>query len=292
MSYIKIFLITISIFSVSCSDKNSNEEINNKYHKEKEMNTIKKQEVMQKRQNEIYLQFGNDLNNIKAGEKFDLVFTPILKKNKNALVLLETIHERRAHLIFVSEDLEYFNHIHPTKETNGVYSVETNLPYGGKYKLFAEYKPADEEKITEVIEIIVDGDQKPEKSYNSENKFYMGKEYSVKLLNTNNLIAGKDSRIIAEFYKDGRELNINKLENYLGEKSHAVAINLRDKNFMHIHPMIIDDKLNLHLNFDEADLYRLWLQFKINGKVYTSDFVVKASHSEKMETITNQHKHH
>lgn len=292
MSRIKIFLIAISIFYGSCSDMNSNEESNNKYSEEKEMNTMINREVVEENQNKFYLKFENDLNAIKAGEKFNLVFTPILKENKSVPLTLESIHERKAHLIIVGEDLEYFNHIHPEKESNGIYSVETSLLYGGEYKLFIEYKPAGYEKVTEVVGINVAGNNKPEKIYQSQNTFFNGNEYSIKLLNPENLIAGKESSITVEFRRDGQIINVDELENYLGEKAHAVAISLDDKNFAHIHPMVMDDKLNLHLNLDKSGLYRLWIQFKINGKVNTADFVINVNHSEKNETKNNQHKHH
>lgn len=292
MSHIKIFFITVSILYGSCSDNNVNEEMHKTKQKEGNMSIENGMEVMQVSQIKYRLKFETDFNKINAGENINLKFRPVFNENINDTVILETIHERKAHLIVVSEDLEYFSHIHPIKETYGFYSVETSLPYGGKYRMFAEYKPKYNEKITDFIDFFVIGKNKSEKIYESQNTVFNGKEFSVKLLNAENLIAGNDSRIVVEFWKDDENISIDKFENYLGEKAHAVAISLGDKNFMHIHPMVMDSKLNLHLNFDKAEYYRLWLQFKMSDQVYTADFVVKVNPSDKNETKNNQHNHH
>ena len=239
-----------------------------------------------------YLKLGDDTSRIKAGEKFTFSFIPKLKKDENSPVILDEIHERKAHLIFVSEDLEYFNHIHPEVEQNGKYSVETSLPFGGKYILFIEYKPRGNEKITELINITVAGKQKPDKIYTLESYTYKGKEYSVELSNNEKVIANLDSRIFVSIYKDKNEITENQLENYLGEKAHAVAISLNDRNFLHVHPMVMGNKLNLHINFGKPGFYRLWVQFKKDEQLYTSDFVLKAIQADKNEIKANQHNHH
>lgn len=276
----------------SCSDNYHQSEINYKLKKENSMNTMEMKEDTLAENKPIRLEFESDLNSIEAQENFKLVFYPVLKSGENKKVKLETLHERKAHLIFVSNDLEYFNHVHPIETLNGNYEVEFVLPSGGKYKLYAEYKPGDYDKITDVFDFMVSGKRKSDKIYESISTSFSGKEYSVKLLNAENLIAGEDQTIIAEFYKDGRKLNINTFENYLGEKAHAVLISINDKEFMHVHPMIMNENLTLHINLTKEDYYRLWLQFKINEMVYTADFVLKAVQSNKSTEANNQHKHH
>lgn len=54
---------------------------------------------------------------------------------------LEIVHEKPIHLIVVSDDLPFFNHIHPQPAPDGRYVVETSFPAGGAYRLFAGYTP-------------------------------------------------------------------------------------------------------------------------------------------------------
>jgi hypothetical protein len=292
IAQIKYLVMAAMIILDSCADNYHYNDMTNNKKKEGSMSTIEMKPDTLSESKQINLKFESDLNSVAAGENFKIVFNPVLKADSNNLVKLETIHERKVHLIIVSDDLEYFDHIHPVEMNNGTYAVEFVLPSGGKYKLYAEYKPESYDKITDEFDFIVSGKSKAEKIYESKSTAYTGKEYSVKLLNAENLIAGEDQTIIAEFYKDGKKLNVNTLDNYLGEKAHAVLISIRDKKFMHVHPMVMDNKLNLHLNIEKSDLYRLWIQFKINGQVHTADFVVKATQPEKIKTINNQHKHH
>src|SRR5256885_15221760 len=49
---------------------------------------------------------------------------------------LAIVHERPAHLLIVSDDLAYFNHIHPEPNSYGTFTVETSFPSAGKYLLF------------------------------------------------------------------------------------------------------------------------------------------------------------
>ena len=292
MTQLIYLVIAASFLFVSCSNEYKNEEFNNNQKKEGNMETKVVQSFVESDQIKYRLKFESDLNSVEAGKNFNLAFVPVSVGYNEKTITLETNHERKVHMIIVSEDLEYFNHIHPTNENNGHYSVDFNIPFGGRYKLFAEYKPKGNDKITDVFDFIAAGVNKPDEVYKSQKTFFSGNEYSVKLLNAENLLAGKENMIITEFYKDGEKLKITGLENYLGEKAHAVAISIKDKNFMHVHPMVMKGELNLNLNFDKPELYRLWLQFKINGVVYTADFVVKAIESDQKEKTTNQHKHH
>ncbi|PGA44363.1 hypothetical protein COL84_30400, partial [Bacillus pseudomycoides] len=44
----------------------------------------------------------------------------------------EINHEKKMHLIVVSKDLSYFNHIHPTYDRNGKFNVDVSFPKGGE----------------------------------------------------------------------------------------------------------------------------------------------------------------
>ena len=292
LAQIKILIISATIFLNSCSENYQHNEIKNNQKKEVSMNTMQIKSDTLSESKQIRLIFENDLNSVASGENFKLVFNPVLEADSKNPVKLEILHERKAHLIIVSDDLEFFNHIHPVEMNSSAYAVEFVLPTGGKYKMYAEYKPEGYDEITDVFDFVVSGKIKAAKIYESISTAYTGKEYSLRLLNAENLKAGEDQTIIAEFYKDGKKLNINTLDNYLGEKAHAVLISIRDKKFMHVHPMVMNGNLNLHVNLTEADYYRLWLQFKINEQVYTADFVLKAVQSNNPLETNNQHKHH
>jgi len=294
MASSKIFLIVSTFLFGSCSEGTSHSDLLNHYQKEQKMVSTKSGTSNNDSTSLYKLQIDNDLSRIKAGEDFTLSFSPKYKYDSSKLVELETVHEQKAHLIIVSEDLEYFNHVHPTKFNNGEYSLQINLPYGGSYKLFIEYKPKDGKKITDGFDIEAEGIEKPKMVFKKEKLSFDHKDISVRLQGASEIYSGSELQLPILILKDGKKISSGKLDNYLGEKAHAIMIGFNDMELIHVHPMVTNDTLYLHSNFDNSGIYRLWVQFKIDGLLYTADFVlnVKPSHHSRKKTTNNHHINH
>ena len=69
-------------------------------------------------------------------------------------------------------------------------------------------------------------------------------------------------------------MDASTLENYLGAKAHMVVIGVEEKQYLHVHPEVVNGKFDLHTTFEKAGVYRGWVQFQSNGKVHTADFVI------------------
>lgn len=76
----------------------------------------------------------------KSGEN-TLITVHILDTDGKAIGEFDINHEKKLHLIAVSKDLSYFDHIHPEYKGNGQFEIMTSFPSGGDYKLFADYIP-------------------------------------------------------------------------------------------------------------------------------------------------------
>jgi hypothetical protein len=294
MTNTKIFLIVSTLLFSSCSEGTSHSGLVNHNQKEQKMVSTKSDKSNDNTTSIYKLQFNNNLSRIKAGDDFTLSFSPKYKYDDSKIVELETIHEQKAHLIIVSEDLEYFNHVHPTRVDNGEYSLQMNLPYGGSYKLYVEYKPEGSKKITDVFDLEAEGNEKPKMIFNSEKLSFNLKDISVSLQGASEIYSGSELQFPVLIMKDGKKIKNGNLDNYLGEKAHAVMIGFSDMEMLHIHPMVINDMLYLHSNYDDSGIYRLWVQFKIEGVLHTADFVLYVKpfqHSEK-KTTNNQHNNH
>jgi len=288
---LKTFIMSAIFVFSSCTGQDKQLKTKTNLTKEHSMKTNKTISNQGSGDNIVSLKLSDDLNTIKAGNKYKLIISPILVSN-NKLIGLETIHERKAHIIIVSDDLGFFTHIHPIELNNNTYEFELNLISGGKYKMFIEYKPEGYNKATEEFDFIVSGDTRSLKTYDSQKTDFSDGEYSVKIVNANNLITGNDQSILVEFYKNNEMLDVNSFDNYLGEKAHAVLISVKNKYFLHIHPVVSGTGLNLHFNPVEEDYFRLWLQFSINNKIYTADFVLKSVTSGSKMQFNSNHKHH
>lgn len=293
MIFLKIILILSALLNNSFLENSSDSEFTNYNQKGKKMGPDQTQHTLNKSDEKYFLELKSNAIRINSGEVIKLFFLPKNKFDEKKLVQLETIHEKKIHLIIVSDDLGYFEHIHPTQNNSGEYSVETVFPFGGNYKLFAEYKPVGNNKITDKFDLFVNGDEKPKSIYKKEKLNYKDNSFYLTLKNADNIIAGNETHIPVEIFKDGKELNAANFDNYLGEKAHAVLIGIANFDFLHVHPMVMNNKLNLHMNIVESGYYRLWLQFQIDGKLYTADFVLYAKPSNQINEKLNhnQHKH-
>ncbi len=99
------------------------------------------------------MEFKASSSPILAGAAVNLSFMPKNKSNESALVPLDVEHEKKIHLIAVSEDLSWFDHIHPEFQNDGNYTVTETFPYGGKYSLYADYKPSGSTHQLEKIDV-------------------------------------------------------------------------------------------------------------------------------------------
>lgn len=85
---------------------------------------------------------------------------------------------------------------------------------------------------------------------------------------------GKLAHIQGVLKKDGKEMDAATLENYLGAKAHMVVVGIDDKNYLHVHPEVVNGKFDLHTTFEKAGIYRGWVQFQESGIVRTMDYVI------------------
>ncbi len=212
-----------------------------------------------------------------AGQEVTLAFRPNIKGNETAMVPLDVQHEKKIHLIAVSNDLAWFEHIHPEFQSDGSYVVKTTFPHGGKYTLFADYKPTGGDHKLEKIMLEVAGKPTPTTTWSAAKTTSTNSGgYTVTLNSEIGKFVDKgETHIIVKVIKGGKEIMASQLENYLGAKGHAVVISADDeKRYLHIHPGAENDRLHLAASFGKPGIYRGWLQFQHEGKIQTADFVL------------------
>lgn len=245
---------------------------------------------------------------LEAGKAATLSFTPKIAGNENEAVPLEVQHDKKIHLIVVSNDLGYFEHIHPEYQADGSYKInvlekgkaytsgagnhETRFDYGGNYTMFADYLPSGSSHQVEKIEFSVTGTPRPAVTFSNEKLSGQSENFTVSLKPTGGkIITGTQMHIAGVLMKDGKEVDVNTLENYLGAKAHMVVISLNDKEYLHVHPDVEGGKFDLHTTFKKPGIYRGWIQFQSSGKVHTVDFVmdVKEGTPEEIKKAAEGH---
>jgi len=78
---------------------------------------------------------------LHPSETATLILRVLDPTTNQAVRRFEIVHEKLMHLFLVSENLEYFLHDHPVPQEDGSFRLNVKLPYGGMYRLLADFYP-------------------------------------------------------------------------------------------------------------------------------------------------------
>ena len=223
------------------------------------------------------MQFQTEPQMGTAGQPMRLRLQPQDPKDAGTEVALDVVHEKKIHLIVVSEDLTYFDHIHPEYGEAGYYMVTHTFPKNGRYVLFADYKAAEGQHQTDTHSVQVGLKMpKAEPAFSSQRLKTVVDGFAVTIIPTvpDGPQTNTPIKMAIMLEKDGQTVSADALENYLGAKAHVVMIEQKSLAYTHIHPEAEDGKLSMQTTFEKSGIYRVWLQFQTEGKVHTADFVL------------------
>lgn len=216
----------------------------------------------------------------KADERGPLRFR-VLDQQGRSVTAYKEEHGKELHLILASRDLNTYRHLHPTRADDGTWSIRTKLPRAGDYRLFADFTPKVKgaENLTLGADLAVVGDYRP-KALPKPDRTARTEGYTVTL--DGGLRAGESGKLSLKVSKDGRP--VTDLEPYLGAYGHLVALRNADLAYLHVHPdgEIGDDsvrpgpEVSFSATAPSEGSYRLFLDFKHEGKVRTAAFTVTA----------------
>ena len=174
-------------------------------------------------------------------------------------------HTKRMHLIVVRRDLTGFQHLHPRQDADGEWTTPLRLDSAGSYRVFADFSH-DGEATTLASDLRVDGAAtlQPLPAPVSEASADGG--YSVRV-NVGTAHAGRETGIRFTVLRHGKPVEV---EPYLGANGHLVALREGDLAFLHVHPTA--GTTEFESTFPTVGRYRLFLQFKHEGRVHTAAF--------------------
>jgi hypothetical protein len=190
----------------------------------------------------------------------------------------EINHEKKMHLIIVSKDLSFFNHIHPEYEGKGIFTITTQFPAGGEYKMFADYIPKGETGVIGETWVTVAGSQSQPQELDTDrvlSKVMDGKE--VTLTFDGDLKAGKELMMTYHIKDAATKEPITNLQPYLGAIGHVVILSSDAEEYLHVHPSdenTTGPDAKFQTEFPNPGVYKIWGEFQHEGKVLTVPFVV------------------
>ena len=187
----------------------------------------------------------------------------------------ELEHEKRMHLIVVRRDTQGFQHLHPRMDRDGRWSTRITLPEAGAYRVFADFERRGR-STTLGADVTVDGrvDWRPLPAVSPSTTTASG--YDVELTGAPSR-AGGESELEFAVSRNGEAVQT---EPYLGAGGHLVALREGDLGFLHTHPAGHadgagaghEDTVSFATELPSAGRYRLFFQFKHQGRVHTATF--------------------
>jgi hypothetical protein len=217
-------------------------------------------------------------NTINSKNSVPLVID-IQDKNGKVINQFHQFQEKLMHLIVISDNLQYFNHIHPNYKGNGRFEVAANFPHPGSYTLFSDYKPAGQKEQVSVLKTQAPGKNLiPTKIDLNRNKTFADTKISFSTPTT--VKADEEVHLIFKLQHPTSDRPIADLQPYLGEKGHLVILRqsspLKATDYIHAHAMKSTPPGEVHFmtSFPQPGNYKLWGQFNRNGKIVTADFWV------------------
>jgi hypothetical protein len=182
----------------------------------------------------------------------------------NPVTKYSVIHEKLFHAFIVSEDLDFFRHVHPEWHDDlHAFTYDVTLPKAGMYRVLGDFYPeaATPQLLAQTLMVPGAPDDAPKQAENMTVTMTTSPETPV---------AGLSARVrFALDPADGHE-------RYLGAWAHMLAASDDLIDLMHTHPKIADGthEMQFDLVFPRPRVYRIWVQFQRKGVVNTAHFDV------------------
>jgi hypothetical protein len=207
-------------------------------------------------------------NTATPGKRSELAFR-VVDRGGQTVRDFDVEHTKRMHFIVVRRDMTGFQHLHPTQNADGSWSVPVTLRDAGTYRVFADFS-IDGKAHTLADDLVVDG------TVRSQELAAAAKSVNVDgmqvTLTDGPSKAGAESELGFTVTRGGKPVAV---QDYLGAKGHLVALRQGDLAYLHVHPD--ENDLRFMAEFPTAGKYRLFLQFQVDGRVHTAEFTQEVS---------------
>lgn len=216
------------------------------------------------------------LESVQPGRNITLNFELNEQGSRTPLGELNILHEKKAHLIIVNKDLNYFAHLHPEVSKQGKMRIETQFPKAGEYVMFLQFAPAGqaEQTLRQVFQVGTQHSSSAQLKPDVDSpKTVNGYTYQLTSVPTK---VGQATMVALNIEKAGNPLTT--IQPYLGAGGHAVLLSEDTKSFLHVHPVsqlignYYQSPLKFHTEIAKPGLYKMWIQVQVAGKVETIDF--------------------
>ncbi len=229
---------------------------------------------------------------VKPGKPVSFRFSIFHPKTGQQIQDFNILHDMPFHLFIVSRDFSHFDHIHPEKQSDGSFTIQTTLPKAGHYQIFCDLFPAG--GMPQVIHKnlvtagyvgdVVSSQAKitPDKTLS---KTLNGMRFELKF-DPAAPVAGKEAVLKYHITDAQTGQPVTNIQPYLGAWGHTLILSEDATDYLHSHPVeMIPEDVDRSKLTSKADIdfdtffprpghYKIWSQFQRNNKITTVSFNV------------------
>ncbi|MFC4100145.1 hypothetical protein [Paenibacillus xanthanilyticus] len=186
-------------------------------------------------------------------------------------------HEKEMHVIVVSKDLSFFNHIHPVYKGEGEFEVTTAFPAAGEYKLIADYIPSGGGATTKSAWLTVSGTPAAPAKIEPDKQLTRTVDGVEVVLEAEHWMADMEMELNFAMKDAATKEPITDLQPYLGAVGHVVILSADAEHYLHVHPVDEQAKgpdATFMTTFPHSGVYKIWGQFQRGGETFVVPFTV------------------
>ena len=254
----------------------------------------------------------------RPGEKLTLFFTFLRPGTGEVVRDFEVVHTKRFHLFIVSENLEFFTHVHPVMRPEGTWTLDTVLPKAGCYRLLCDFMPSGgsgQFLTAPLVTAGYEGDLESDRAHLRPDATFKRSDGDLTVAVTFDPpqpVSCQYAHLNFEVTDTTTGRPVTDLQTYLGQFSHMLLLSEDLQCYVHSHPInlvvetgddspapeyIIPPDADLakirggpRVTFDalmpKAGLFRAWAQFQRNDQVRTVRFTFNVAQGTAEPVLT------
>ncbi len=184
---------------------------------------------------------------------------------------IKIAHEKKIHLIIVSDDFSSYQHVHPSY-ADGVWETDVEFKNNTAYQAYFDSDPIEEGPQVLRVPLRV-GTPVPTDKISQEKNEVSVSNVTASLVTKLPVMSG--NALAFSLTRKGSSLVA---ESYLGARGHVVAISHSNPdNFVHVHPVThegANTDIDFSLDVPISGTYTLFAQFKTDGVVRMFPFTL------------------
>jgi hypothetical protein len=249
------------------------------------------------------LRFRTEPAAVQPGTPVTLLFT-FLHPGTGAVVRqFEEVHTKLFHLFVISQDMEHFEHIHPTLGDDGTWSIQTSVPAAGYYQVLCDFMPrggSGQFLNAPLVTADYAGDLASDGAHLVPDTVFrksVGGLTAALTFAPAQPTSGQYVHLNFELTDSASGKPVTDLQTYLGQFSHMLLMSEDMSTYVHSHPINLvveqeDAVMPEYIIAPDADLdairggprvtfdallpkagrFRAWVQFRRNNMVITFPF--------------------